>query len=326
MYLGLVPVVAVVLLLAYKRRSQLLAKVGDLPLVERLIPEYSSRRWWYKFVLIVLSLAFLIFSATNPQWGTKKEKIKAQSADIYIALDISQSMMAKDISPSRLERAKRWTEKLVENLKGDRIGLIYFAGDAYLQSPLTSDYATVEVFVRSANTNLAGTQGTAIDEAINLAVKAYEDDVQHQRALVIISDGEDHSEAAVAAATAARDMGLSIYTVGAGTEQGSYVPFVNRGVEQFKKDSEGAPVMSRLNVNYLQEVAKAGSGEFYLLNQGQDAIDDIKSKLARLQRREVEQRSFSEYNSYFQYFLLVGLLLCFIEWIMPNTKRWYSLK
>jgi len=326
LYLGAVPLVGLLLLAAYRRRSYLLGKVGDVSVVERLIPDYSKRRWWLKFALIVASLLFLIFSASNPQWGTKKEKIKTQSADIYIALDISQSMMAKDISPSRLERAKRWTEKLVENLKGDRIGLIYFAGDAYLQSPLTSDYATVEVFVRSANTDLAGTQGTAIDEAIDLAVKAYEDDVQHQRAMVIISDGEDHSEAAVAAAASARDMGLSIYTVGAGTEQGSYVPYINRGVEQFKKDATGAPVMSRLNVNYLQEVAKAGAGEFYLINQGQDAIDDIKSKLARLQRREVEQRSFSEYNSYFQYFLLVGLLLCFLEWIIPTTKKWYRLR
>ncbi len=326
LYLAAVPAVAILLYLVYARRSALLGRLGDSELIERLLPEYSTKKWWLKYGLILVSLLFLIFSAANPQWGTKKEKVKAQSADIFIALDISQSMMAKDISPSRLERAKRWTEKLVDNLKGDRLGLIYFAGDAYLQSPLTSDYAAIEVFVGSANTNLAGTQGTAIDEAIQLAGNAYEDGVQHQRALIIISDGEDHDQLAIDAANAAASNGMIIYTVGVGTEQGAYVPFVNRGIEEFKKDKEGAPVQSRLNIGYLQEVAKAGKGEFYLVNQGQDAIDDMKMKLLRLQRREVEQRSFSEYNSYFQYFLLFGLLLCFLEWITPQTKKWYKLK
>lgn len=325
-YLGAVPVVALLLVLVYFRRQSLLSKLGELPLVEQLIEGRSGKKWWLKFGLIVSGLLFLIFSAANPQWGTKKEKVMAQSADIFIALDISQSMMAKDISPSRLERAKRWTEKLVENLKGDRLGLIYFAGDAYLQSPLTSDYAAIEVFVRSANTNLAGTQGTAIDEAIELASKAYEKDVQHQRAMVIISDGEDHDQLAVEAARAAAETGMVIYTVGAGTEEGAFVPYINRGVEEYKKDRDGNPVQSKINIDYLQQVANAGNGGFYLVNQGQEAIDDLKSRLDRLQRREVEQQSFSEYNSYFQYFLFFGLLLCLLEWIIPETKKWYSLR
>jgi len=325
-YLGVVPLLAVLLFIVYARKRQLLGRFAEAGLVERLMPNYSNRKHWLKYGFTLASLSFLIFSAANPQWGTKKEKVKTQSADIFIALDISQSMMAKDISPSRLERSKRWTEKLVENLKGDRIGLIYFAGDAYLQTPLTSDYAAVEVFVRSANSNLAGTQGTAIDEAINLASKAYEEDVNHQRAMIIISDGEDHNQKGIEAAKAASANGMVIYTVGAGTEEGAFVPYINRGVEEYKKDKSGNPVKSKIDIGYLQDLANTGGGGFYLVNQGQDAINDIKSKLDRLQRREVEQKSFSEYNSYFQYFLILGILLCFLEWVMPETKKWYSLK
>lgn len=322
-YLGILPIVVFLFYLVIASRGKLLSKLGDEVLIGQLLPNFSSKKMSFKYGLIICSLAFLIFSAANPQWGTKKEKVKAQSADIYIAMDISQSMMAKDISPSRLERIKRWTEKLVDNLKGDRIGLIYFAGDAYLQSPLTSDYAAIKVFVNSANTNLAGTQGTAIDEAIILAGKAYEEDAPSQKALIIISDGEDHEQKAIEAAKSAAAKGLIIYTVGAGTEAGAFVPFINHGMEQYKKDKEGKPVKSAINISYLQDLASAGQGGFYLVNQGQEAIDDIKDKLNRLERREIEQKSFSEYNSYYQYFLFFGLLFCFIEWIIPQTKSWY---
>ncbi|MDF1696330.1 MAG: VWA domain-containing protein [Saprospiraceae bacterium] len=270
---------------------------------------------------MLIGIAFLFIAASNPQWGTKKEKIKAQSADIFIAFDISQSMMAQDISPSRLERAKRFCEKLIQNLKGDRIGLIYFAGDAYLQMPLTNDYAAAELFIKSANPNLAGTQGTAIDDAIELAMRAYEEDVQHQRALIIISDGEDHDQDAISMAKEGSDAGLVIYTVGVGTETGAYIPFVNRGRSEFKKDEDGAPVMSRLNVPNLQEIARNGGGEFYLVSDGSEAITDLKDRMSRLQKREVEQKSFSEYNSYFQWFLGIGFIFLFVEWILPNGLR-----
>ena len=196
------------------------------------MPDASVSRLWVKNVSVLLGLFFLFVAAANPQWGTKKEKMKVESADIFIAFDISQSMMAQDISPSRLERAKRFTEKLIRKLKGDRIGLIYFAGDAYLQMPLTTDYAAAELFVKSANPNLAGTQGTAIDEAIDLAMKAYEEDVRHQRALIIITDGEDHEGKANAKAIEGANDGLVIYTIGVGTENGTYVPYLNRGVSE----------------------------------------------------------------------------------------------
>lgn len=320
-YLVAIPCILGAMYLLYLWRKKRIAKIGNPQLVSKLMPEASSKRIWLKNSLVLLGLAMVLVAASNPQWGTKKEKVKVESADIFIAFDISQSMMAQDISPSRLERAKRFTEKLIQNLKGDRVGLIYFAGDAYLQMPLTNDYAAAELFVKSANPNLAGTQGTAIDEAIDLAMRAYEEDVQHQRALIIISDGEDHDESAIAKAQEGADAGLVIYTVGVGTETGSYVPYKNRGRSEFKKDDEGAPVMSRLNIPNLQEIARSGGGEFYLVNQGLDAVKDLKDRLNRLQKREVEQKSFSEYNSYFQWFLGIGILLLLLEWILPNGLR-----
>lgn len=320
-WLGLVPCLLLVFYVVHQFRKKRIERVGDPSLVERLMPESSMTRIWLKNIFVLIGIAFLFIAASNPQWGTKKEKIKAQSADIFIAFDISQSMMAQDISPSRLERAKRFCEKLIQNLKGDRIGLIYFAGDAYLQMPLTNDYAAAELFIKSANPNLAGTQGTAIDDAIELAMRAYEEDVQHQRALIIISDGEDHDQDAISMAKEGSDAGLVIYTVGVGTETGAYIPFVNRGRSEFKKDEDGAPVMSRLNVPNLQEIARNGGGEFYLVSDGSEAITDLKDRMSRLQKREVEQKSFSEYNSYFQWFLGIGFIFLFVEWILPNGLR-----
>jgi len=320
-WMGLIPLVFLLMYGVYLYRKRRVEKVGDPSLVQRLMPDSSVKRSWVKNILVLVGLFFLFVAASNPQWGTKKEKVKAQSADVFIAFDISQSMMAQDISPSRLERAKRFTEKLIRSLKGDRVGLIYFAGDAYLQMPLTNDYAAAELFIKSANPNLAGTQGTAIDEAIDLAIKAYEEDVQQQRALIIISDGEDHDANAIAKAKEGADAGLVIYTIGVGTETGAYIPFMNRGRTEFKKDSEGAPVMSRLNIPNLQEIARSGGGEFYLVNQGEEGIQDLKDRLNRLQKREVEQKSFSEYNSYFQWFLGIGFLLFLLEWILPNGLK-----
>ncbi|MEE9439470.1 MAG: VWA domain-containing protein [Saprospiraceae bacterium] len=323
-WLPLILVLVVFVYLIYMWRAKKKALFGDKDLLKRLMPDSNNLRFWIKNVLVLLGFMFLIIAAANPQWGTKKESVKTQSADIFIAFDISQSMMAQDISPSRIERAKRFVEKLIQNLKGDRVGLIFFAGDAYLQMPLTNDYAAALVSIKSANPNMAGTQGTAIDEAINMAMKAYEEDVKHQRALIIISDGEDHDQDAIDKAKSGAENGLVIYTVGVGTEKGGYVPYVNRGRSEFKKDETGAPVMSKLNIPNLQEIARVGGGEFYLVNQGEDAIINLRSKMDRLQKREIEQKSFSEHNSYFQWFILIGLLAFLIDWIMPNgLRKWF---
>ncbi len=320
--LGGIPIITALLYLGYKYDAHRRDMVGESSLIDRLMPTSDVNRKILRDILLVLGLILVIVAAANPQWGTKKEKIKATSADIFIALDISQSMMASDVAPSRLDRAKRFVEKLIKKLKGDRIGLVFFAGDAYLQMPLTMDYAAAVLMVKSAHPNMAGTQGTRIDEVINLTMKAFDEDTNHQRAVIIVSDGEDHDENSIAAIEKARDHGLVVYTVGVGTEKGAFVPFTDRnGRLVFKKDDEGKPVISKLNIPYLQELAAKGGGEFYLVNQGEEAIDDIKTKMKRLQRREIEQYSFSEYNSYYQWFLLPGFLLLAGYVFLPKGKN-----
>lgn len=318
--LPLVLLVAVLAYLFYQRKNVQLSKIGALHMMDRLMPDRSTRKEWTKYVLWMVGLTFLIIACSNPQWGTKKEKVKATAADIYIALDISRSMDAQDISPSRLERAKKFVEELIQTLRGDRIGLISFAGSAYLQIPLTSDYAAVQLYTNAANTDQAGTQGTAISEAINLANKAFEEDTPHQRALIIISDGEDHDSEAIAKASDARDQGLVTFTVGVGTTEGGMVPIIERGRETYKKYENGTPVQSKLNIELMQELASAGGGSFYLVNQGSEAIADLKSRLERIQKREVEQKSFTEYNSYFQYFLIIGILCLLLDLYIDQRK------
>ncbi len=314
-----VPLLVILFYWMKNNRKSSIAKLGDHQLVKGLIYHYNANRKRLKFILTLVSLVFLTIALTNPQWGTKKEKIKSTSADIYIALDISNSMLATDVSPSRLERSKRFCQKLIRQLKGNRIGLIFFAGSAYLQMPLTNDLAAAEVMVKSANTNLAGTQGTVIGEAIDLAMKANPEDVPHPKAIVIISDGENHNSDASKAANEAADNGAVVYTIGVGTEAGAYIPIINKGREEYKKDTEGNPVKTGINIDMMQEVARNGDGEFYLVNDGERAIDALINQLQSLQKREVEQRSFTEYASYFQYFLFLGTLLLLVQLFLSDS-------
>ncbi|MEL6989378.1 MAG: VWA domain-containing protein, partial [Bacteroidota bacterium] len=255
-------------------------------------------------------------------WGSKREKVTQKSIDVFIALDISNSMNAQDIKPSRLERAKRFTSNLVENLKGERIGLILFAGNAYLQMPLTNDYAAATLFVNSANTNMAPSQGTAIVDAIDMAEQSFDEENEFHKALIIISDGENHDEEALVRAREAADNGLIIYSIGVGTTQGGFIPVVNaQGYNEYKKDKSGKFVSSQLNEELLNELAISGDGNYYHITNANQIFDDLENKIASLDKKEYEQRSFKEYNSYFQYFLLFGILCLILEFILSNRKN-----
>ena len=299
-----------------KQRKQL----GEASLLEKLIPGEVPQRQHFKAGLFIAALLSLILAFANPQWGNKKEKVTAKSSDVFIALDISQSMMAEDISPNRLERAKRLAQNLVRALKGNRIGLIYFAGSAYLQMPLSSDYSAAQLFITSANTGQASTQGTAISEAIQMALRAYEEGKANQRAMIILTDGENHDDEAITAAQDASSKGLNIYTIGVGTSEGAFVPFQTRGGEQYKRDDAGNPVTSALNQDLIQSIADAGKGKSYLVGEGNALITDIQREIDRLEKLEVEQRAFTDYNSYFQYLIAAGLLLLIIRFMIPDRK------
>ncbi len=206
-------------------------------------------------------------------------------------------------------------------LRGNRIGLIVFAGNAYLQMPLTQDYSAAQLFVASANTNQATTQGTAINEAILLAQRAYEKDKPNQRALIIVTDGENHDDEAIQAARDANIDGLKVFTIGVGTSEGAFIPYLTQSGEQYKKDEEGNPVKSALNTDLIEDLASAGGGDAYLIGEGNAIITGIKRAIDQLEKQDVEQRAFTDYASYFQYLVAIGLLLILIEFVIPEAKK-----
>ncbi len=316
--LGLVPLCLLLLLGRHLYRRQAM-QLGEGSLVSQLTNHDLSRRRKWLLALTLFVFACLIISWSNPQWGAKREKVKTRSSDIFIALDISNSMYCEDVAPSRLDRAKRFALQLTERLRGERIGLILFAGNAYLQMPLTTDYAAAQIFIKSATPALAASQGTAMGEAIRKSQESFRQDNRFHKSLVIISDGEDHDADAIETAGLANDEGLIIFTVGVGTAKGSFIPIQVRGNQDWKRDAEGQPVRTRLNETLMAEVANAGGGEYFYLNGTQDILDAIDKKVDSLEKQEFEERSFTEYESYFQVFLGLGILGFLLQWLLANN-------
>ena len=325
--LAIIPILVLIFVVVRYFRKRVFQKFGELTLIERLTPQMSKYKHTFKFVLLMLAMTLFIFALSNPQWGTKKEKVKRKSIDVFVALDISESMLAQDISPSRLERAKNFSQNLVQGLRGERMGVIIFAGNAYLQMPLTTDYAAAQLFLKSANTKQAPTQGTAISEAIDLAERSFEEDNKHHKALIVITDGENHDEETLLRAKEANENGLMIFTVGVGTQGGAYIPMYYAGQAGFKMDKSGNPVKTSLNPQMLADIAEAGNGEYYNLVDGEKVINALKGRIETIEKREFEARSFSEFESYFQYFLAFGLLFLIIEFMISYRKnRWFGNK
>ena len=325
---AILPLLLVAFLWMWVMRRKAIQLLGEQPLLLRLMPRFSKYKHVVKFTLLMLALSVLVIAWANPQWGTKKEKVARKSADIFIALDISSSMLAEDVRPNRLERAKQFGMKLVDALRGERLGIIIFAGNAYLQMPLTTDYAAAHLFMKSANTEMAPTQGTAISEAIELAERSFQQDNKHHKALVIITDGENHDEEAIQRMQEANSNGLLAFTVGVGTSEGGFIPTViGGGRRDFKRDNTGNPVRTSINEDMLRKLAAAGAGSYFNLAQGEEVLEDLGDKLAKVEKRELEQRSFSEFESYFQYFIALALLLIVIEFILSYKKsKWIEEK
>jgi Ca-activated chloride channel homolog len=302
-------------------RKAALARLGDASLVARLLPNQGKQpRPTLQHGLLLAALIFLIIGWANPQTGGKLEKTNRKSADIFIALDISQSMLSDDVRPSRLERARQFTSQLVESLKGERIGIIAFAGNAYLQMPLTTDYAAALLFIKSANPEMAPTQGTAIADAIDLAEQSFQADNKHNKALVIITDGEEHDGDALDRAAEANENGLLVFTVGAGTSEGGFIPTYYAGKYDYKRDEKGEPVRTKINETMLQTLAEKGKGSYLNLANDTDRnlVAALKTDLERVQKRELEQRSYTDYESYFYWFLWGALFCLVIETVFFN--------
>lgn len=322
----LIPILAVFFYLTRRARAKALLRFGESDLVRRLMPQVSMLKHPLKFVILMVALFLLVVAWANPQWGTKREKVKKKASDIIIAMDISNSMLADDVKPSRLERARAFGLDLIRELKGERIGTIVFAGNAYLQMPLTTDYAAAAMFLKSANPDQAPTQGTAIGEAINIAEKAFPEDNKSHKVLIILSDGEDHDSEALARAKDAHSDGMIIFTIGVGTTEGGFMITDFGGIKDVKRDEKGEPIRTKVNEAMLKELAEVGEGDYFNIANTNGIIEALKNRIEKVEKRELEARSFNEYESYFQWFLLPVILILIIEFMMPYRKSTWEEK
>ena len=323
--LFIIPVMVVlfVLLQIWKKRTQ--KKFADLGLLKRLTPERSKFKATVKLILILLGIASLTLALANPKIGTKLETVKREGVDIVFAVDVSKSMLAEDIAPNRLEKAKRLVSEIINQLASDRIGIIAYAGQAFPQLPITTDYGAAKMFLQNMNTDMLSSQGTAIDQAIELASTYYDDEEQTNRVLFIISDGEDHSEGNTGnAVEEATNEGIRVFTIGVGKTKGAPIPLKRKGiVESLKKDSKGEVVITKLNEAVLQEIANEGNGEYINGENTEEAVAFIKEQLNQMDKKEFEAKQFAEYKDQFQWFLAAGLLFLFLDiFVLDRKTKW----
>jgi Ca-activated chloride channel family protein len=317
--LAAVPLLALLLTIYWFWRKNAVARLGQ---TERVLQGFSPPKFWLKNVLLMLGIALLAIAWANPQLGAKKQTVTQQASDVFIALDISQSMLCRDVAPSRLDLARAFTQKLVQALEGERIGLIFFAGNAFLQMPLSADYSFIIQSIQSASPELITEQGTALPAAIELARQSFGYEPGGGRAVILITDGEDHDEGAVDKADKAYDEGIVIFPIGAGTAEGGPIPVDGlQDGSQYKRDEKGEIVRTRLNEQLLRQIALAGGGQALNMSQGDAAISTLRREIDNLQKRELEVRSFEEFESWYQWLLLPALLLLLLETLISFRKR-----
>lgn len=312
-----------------RRRQQIWATVGNWQLIQRLLPDFSEQGQRLQYVLWAAALACIGLALANPQLGKQTEKVTRKGIDVVVALDVSKSMLAEDLAPNRLERSKQAIAKMIDRMKDDRLGLVVFAGSAYLQMPLSSDYSAAKMMLQTINTDLMPTQGTAIGEAIDVALQAFDTDNDaatqaseqlKNKAIVILSDGEDHEEGSDIMARKANEAHVAIYAVGVGTEQGGKIPVVANGRRvDFKRDDNGNEVVSKLDENALRNIAQIGQGSYFSL-AGSAEIDRLLAALAQLEKREIDDHLLTDYADQFQYFIALALLLVIAELMLPIRR------
>lgn len=322
--LAAIPLFLFLFILIRIRKKRSLKKFGDTSLVERLIPDVSGGKSWMKFIMLMLAYAFLIVGIADLQIGTKLEEVKREGVDVMIALDVSNSMKAEDIRPSRIERAKQTIAKLIDNLQNDRIGIIVFAGQAFVQLPLTSDFGAAKLFLSGIDTDIISSQGTAIGSAIDLAIKSMDTKDKKHKVLIVITDGENHEDDAVEAAKVARKDGIIVHTIGMGSQQGAPIPvYKNNTRSDYLKDNQGKVVITKLDEGALQQIAKAGQGVFIRASNSDDGLKTILHEIAGMQKKNYGSKVVTDYEDRFQYFLGIAFLLLIIELLISERKsKW----
>lgn len=319
-----IPALILIYFIFFRQKKKDLLKFGRPDVIGQLMPDISNGRVHLKFIILTLALATVVFAVAGPQFGSKLEEVKRKGIEVIIALDVSNSMMAEDIKPNRLERAKQAISRLIDRLDDDKLGLIVFAGDAYTQIPITTDYSSAKVFLSNINTDVVSKQGTAIGQAIMLGIKSFGPPGEASRVLIIISDGENHEGDAIEAAEQANENGIKVYTIGMGSPGGAPIP-VKQGSYQtgFIKDNQGNVVTTKLNASMLDKIAQAGGGEFFSASNSNVGLNLLFDKLNKLDKAEIETKVFTEYEEQFQYLAGLALLLIILEFsILERKNKW----
>ena len=302
-------------------RKKVLKQLGDANILENLIPTFSKILPRWKRFLFALGLAFLLVGMANPQIGTKYEEVKREGFELMICLDVSNSMLAEDLTPNRLERAKQAISRLIDRLKNDKIGVIVFAGDAYIQLPMTVDHSAAKLFLRSIDTDIVPTQGTAIGKAIELATTSFSANTKANKSIIVITDGENHEDDAIELAASAVEQGIKVHTIGIGSVDGTPIPVYKRGqMLGYRKDREGNTVVTKLNETMLQQIAASGEGTYVRANNSRTGLNALMDELEGMEREEFGSKMFTSYEDRFQYFVAVALLLLIIEVLLPSRK------
>jgi Ca-activated chloride channel family protein len=319
--LALIPLMIFIFLLVLKWRRKSLNKIAEAGLQSIVLPQLSKSKVVWRFIFWCLAMAFLVIAIANPQFGTKLEEAKREGIDIMIALDVSNSMKAQDLAPNRLENAKQSIGRLINNLNEDRIGIIVFAGQSYVQLPITTDYSSAKLFLESISCDMIPTQGTAIGAAIDLAVESFDPKSPAAKAIIVITDGENHEDDAVKSAEAAAEKGMTVHTIGMGSEAGVPLPLVSNGnIVGYRKDNEGNTVVSKLNTALLKEIAAAGKGIFVQAGRSQSALSVVKDELNKMEKKEYASKRYTDYEGRFQFFLAAAIFLLISESLLSERK------
>lgn len=313
----LIPVLAIIYALVARRRRHLLAKFGNLELLQGLMPDFSRGRLRLKFVLYLLALACIIVAAARPQFGSKLREEKSKGVEMMLVVDVSNSMLAEDFEPNRLERTKYAIGKLFEGLHQERVGLVAFAGEPKVQLPITSDYRMAQAFAKRLSPSLVGEQGTAIGKALQLATLSFSSQSEQSRVIVLITDGENHEDDAVEAARVAKEQGIRIYTIGIGTPEGA--PIKING--EFVKDEDGQMVVSKLGEQMLEQIASITDGAYVRATKQSIGLEEIVKSINEMEKSELSTVRYEEYNEQYQYLLAVALSLLLLESLILSRRN-----
>jgi Ca-activated chloride channel family protein len=317
----LIPVFIIVQAVVLRFRRKRLEKFGDEALVKELMPSYSRAKVWLRLSLFLLAFFFFVLGISRPQMGAILKEHKTRGAEVMIVLDVSNSMLAEDYSPNRLERAKLAISRVVDKLRDDRIGLVVFAGNSFVQLPITTDYVSAKMFLGSISTESIPIQGTAIGDAISTALRSFSSQSDRSRAIIVITDGENHEDDPVAAASQAAEMGVRVFTIGVGSPEGKMIPFEG----DYLRDKEGNPVVTRLDEVVLQDVAAAGKGLYVRSGNSEFGLNPIIEEIARMDDEEYSSIVFEEYDELYMYFFAMALFFFVLEMLIGERRSKYHL-